>query len=145
VTLFGEMVADYMPGFERLSDRSDYFAYRHRVIECIRHGPFCKLPNVRKRSLFACRSRQLNTWKFPTTGQVGTRSELHRPDTKTPGVAEIHLAFHFGQRICALLLELLGEENTCALMARAHRWPLLFRARMGNAARALRPRTGGRS
>lgn len=49
------------------------------------------------------------------------------------------------QRVCALLLELLGEENSCAFMARAHRWPLLFRLRMGNAARALRPRTGGRS
>jgi hypothetical protein len=49
------------------------------------------------------------------------------------------------QRVCTLLLELLGEENTCALMARAHRWPLLFRVRMGNATRALRPRTGGRS
>jgi hypothetical protein len=68
VTLFGEM-ADYMPGFERLSDRSDYLL----TVECIRHGPFCKLPNVRKRSLFACRLRQLNTWKFSTIGQVGTR------------------------------------------------------------------------
>jgi hypothetical protein len=49
------------------------------------------------------------------------------------------------QRVCALLLELLGEENTCALMARAHGWPPLFRARMENGARALRPRPGGRS
>jgi hypothetical protein len=49
------------------------------------------------------------------------------------------------QRACAFLLELLGEENTCALLARAPRWPLLFRVRMGNAARALRPRPGGRS
>jgi hypothetical protein len=69
------------------------------AIDCIRHGPFCKLPNIRKRSLFACRLRQLNAGKYPTIGQVGTRSELHRPDTKAPDIAEIHLAFRFGQRI----------------------------------------------
>jgi hypothetical protein len=42
---------------------------------------------------------------------------------------------YFSRQGHALLLELLGEENTCTLLARAPRWPYLFRARMGNAAR----------
>ncbi len=69
------------------------------ITECIRQGPFCEFPNVCKRSLFASRLRQLNARKFPAIGHVGPCSELYRPDTKTPGVAEIHLAFRFSQRI----------------------------------------------